>query len=303
MLAFIVTLLWSAPLTFAADNNVVGINWSPFHHPDYDSSDTDSVKAVIEEDFAAIKAAGFDLVRTFYSRHGGVQLASYADAAGLKLALGIYMYDTASWTDKQMTAAAQQAYEYPDVVEAIFVGNENVYYDGTGDYTASELIEYIDTMRGYLADYDITDVPVGTVQRYTEWNSGVSDIDDIADACDVLGANIYPFYVDSLTSIEANIDKLQDMVDNVKNNYPNSEIWITETGFPSGGSTCSSEQETSAEKTESYFTETKTWAESNTDTPVFYFQYFDKETSENQDDICNNFFGLCTAEGEAKFEF
>ncbi len=70
------------------DNSVVGVNWSPFHHPSYDSSNSTSVKEVIQEDFAAIAAAGFTLVRTFYSRHGGVWLAPYAEAAGLKLALG-----------------------------------------------------------------------------------------------------------------------------------------------------------------------------------------------------------------------
>ncbi len=79
----------------------------------------------------------------------------------------------------------------------------------------------------------------------------------------------------------------------------------------------------------------KDWAESNADDfSVFYFQYFDKETSENQvgtkvldhhrsqnerkitnktwhtfppppqrqDDICNNFFGLASAEGDLKFD-
>ena len=75
-------------INYDADNNVVGVNWSPFHHPDYDSSNTTSVKFVIEDDFAAINASGFNLVRTFYSRHGGVQLASYAKKYGLKLALG-----------------------------------------------------------------------------------------------------------------------------------------------------------------------------------------------------------------------
>ena len=50
-------------------NSAVGVNWSPFHHPDYDSSSTSSVKAVIEEDFAAIAASGFEMARTFYSRY------------------------------------------------------------------------------------------------------------------------------------------------------------------------------------------------------------------------------------------
>ncbi len=68
----------------------MGINWSPFHHPDYDSSSKTSIKAVIDEDFSAIADAGFDLVRTFYARHGssGVEPAGYAAEYGLQLALG-----------------------------------------------------------------------------------------------------------------------------------------------------------------------------------------------------------------------
>jgi hypothetical protein len=57
------------------------------------------------------------------------------------------------------------------------------------------------------------------------------------------------------------------------------------------------------DRTEEYFTDVKEWAAENSDIPVFYFQYFDKKTSENQDKICNNFFGICTAEGVAKFDF
>ncbi len=67
VLASVLFRLASATTTTA--NSAVGVNWSPFHHPDYDSSSTSSVKAVIEEDFAAIAASGFEMARTFYSRY------------------------------------------------------------------------------------------------------------------------------------------------------------------------------------------------------------------------------------------
>ena len=82
--------------------------------------------------------------------------------------------------------------------------------------------------------------------------------------------------------------------------FSDKTLWITETGFASGGS--SAYQEPTVEKTESYFNSIKDWAASNTNYQVFYFQYFDKESAADQNDICNNFFGLADAEGNLKFE-
>ncbi len=61
-------------------------------------------------------------------------------------------------------------------------------------------------------------------------------------------------------------------------------------------------KEGTVEKTESYFNSIKDWAQENSGYNVFYFQYFDKETADEQDDICNNFFGLADAEGNLKFD-
>ena len=66
--------------------------------------------------------------------------------------------------------------------------------------------------------------------------------------------------------------------------YPNLAQFyrITETGFPSGGSDCSSSQETSVERTQAYFDSVKNWTSFKGIENVFYFAYFDKETEENQ---------------------
>ena len=55
---------------------------------------------------------------------------------------------------------------------------------------------------------------MGTVQRYTEWNSGFDNISKIADECDIIGANIYPFYVD--IEFDRNIEKLESMISNIE---------------------------------------------------------------------------------------
>jgi exo-beta-1,3-glucanase (GH17 family) len=65
---------------------------------------------------------------------------------------GIHMYDNDLWTEKHLVAAAEQVDEYPNSVVVIMVGNENVHHDNTGDYTADELIEYIETMYEYLKE-------------------------------------------------------------------------------------------------------------------------------------------------------
>ncbi len=51
-----------------------------------------------------------------------------------------------------------------------------------------------------------------------------------------------------------------------------------------------------------YFEGVKDFAADNTDVPVYYFQYFDKETTANRGDSCKNYFGLATGEGDLKFD-
>ena len=102
-------------------------------------------------------ASGFNYVRTFYSRHYGEWVVPIAEEYGFTVALGVYMYSShSSWTDNQMEAAAVQAAAYPGVVTAIFLGNENVRTDGTGDYTISELMDYIEEMRTLLEERNVT---------------------------------------------------------------------------------------------------------------------------------------------------
>ncbi len=61
---------------------------------------------------------------------------------------------------------------------------------------------------------------MGTVQRYSEWNNPCDEITELAEAVDIVGANIYPFYVDSLETIDDNLDKLEGMMDNVQGYFP-----------------------------------------------------------------------------------
>ncbi len=71
--------------------------------------------------------------------------------------------DSSSWEryiEKQMTAAAEQAEEYPDVVAAIFMGNENVRCSDSSDYddmnfSPADIIDYVDQMRAKLEEKGI----------------------------------------------------------------------------------------------------------------------------------------------------
>lgn len=152
----------------------------------------------------------------------------YFVQAGLKAVLGVFMYpDEPSWTEAEKRVAVQSAISFPSHTVAIYVGNENV--APYGNYSVDELIRHMQDVREGLREKGVQ-VPVGTVQRLTEWLREKDEMDRLAEASDLLGVNFYPYFSIDGESLEAQWEKM------VKR-YPNhmQKIRVTETGWPSAG--------------------------------------------------------------------
>ncbi|XP_055356949.1 uncharacterized protein LOC129602033 [Paramacrobiotus metropolitanus] len=274
----------------------LGICYSPFHHPNYGSAAT--IRSVLTEDIKKIKSLGFNSIRTYYAEYFGQSIADILnEQGGVTAALGIYMYpDHADWIDAQINTAAAAAKRYPGLIKAIYVGNENI--PPVGGFSVDSLIGYINKMKQKLSQQGVS-VPVGTVQRYTEWVSGREDVKRLVNACDVIGANLYPFF-NAGTNPADPVPVFDSQLQSVKNKFPGKRIEITETGWPSGGSTCNgSSQPRSVDQIRSYFQKMRDWSRSHSE-KVYYFQDFNKVTNPGND--CENYFGIMDAYGNKKFD-
>ncbi|KAF1316545.1 hypothetical protein FI667_g15314, partial [Globisporangium splendens] len=203
-----------------ADTLSTGVCYSPWHHP--------SVTAgVVQADLSQIKQY-FSSVRTYHAQFSGVNAIEMAAQAGVRIAVGIQMGD-ATAIPTEIKAACGGAKKHPEIVDAIYVGNENLVNGNFGTFTSAQLVDYIGQLRTCIQNANIS---IGTVQRINEWKVAAS-VGELAKVSDVIGVNIYPFFTNSnLTPIK----RLGVQWQEINSLYPGGKVHLTETGWPRSGS-------------------------------------------------------------------
>ncbi|KAE9232085.1 hypothetical protein PF004_g10027 [Phytophthora fragariae] len=267
---------------------------------DSDTLDTTALEEAIDADMELI-AQSFTHVRTFYSQFYGVGVAQHAAAHGIKLHLGIYMTDE-SWQQEQIDSAVAAVQSYPDTIEAILIGNENM-YTGT---TASEIIAIATSIKETLGDA-ADGILFGTVQRSTEYLDTDYDdqINQLSESLGILGVNIYPFFDNSYDSSEPTA--LLDAVwDAIAAKYSVSKMLLCETGFPTAGdpSTLSPDVTPSLDSSIQYFEAVASWVPTGAETSLkFWFDFFDRRSDDTSVDVeLERHFGIYTYDNQLKSE-
>ncbi len=196
-----------------------GKNDSPF---DFDNNFKVS-EELIDHDLALI-SKDFACIRT-YSVTGLEAVPKYAKKYNLSVYLGAWVSSDKNATQKELTNLIEIAKQDKSILKALIIGNEALLRK---DVSAEQLISYINFVKS-----EFTDIPVTYADVWEFWLKNPN----IATATDFITIHILPYWEDIPIPVKETPEHIQKILDEVKTVFPNKEILIGETGWPSFGRT------------------------------------------------------------------
>lgn len=284
-------------------NMIQGVCYSPFHNPEYPlyGGSAWNLDVAMKNDFSIMKSY-VSVVRTYYSSFYGVPVAPAAAANEITLFLGVFMTNE-GWYNNQVLDAITAVQQYPDTIAAILVGNENI--APAGPYSAQDVSNRITDLRTRLKAATGRTVPIGTVQRATEWlNPDLRDqMRALAANSDIVGVNIYPFFDGNYQS-QYPLVILDAIWDQMLQLYPASKVRLTEIGFPTGGapSSWAPRNVPSMSNALAFYNAYLKWNPSGgVGNEAFWFMFFDRSPQDNTMQVeLEKYFGFYTWDKKSK---
>jgi exo-beta-1,3-glucanase (GH17 family) len=177
--------------------------------------------AQIDDDLAKLSQVT-DCVRTYAIEFGLDRIAEIAKRHGMKVIQGIWLSGDPEKSRVEIETALRLAKQFPDVIRALVVGNEVLL---RGEMTAQDLAATIRNVKSQ------TSVPVTYADVWEFWLR----YRDVYDAVDFVTIHILPYWEDFPISAQGSVAHLDSIRRKVAAAFPNKEILIGETGFPSAG--------------------------------------------------------------------
>jgi exo-beta-1,3-glucanase (GH17 family) len=162
-------------------------------------------------------------VRTYSVDNGLDQVPALAQKAGLKVIHGIWIGSDRLKNRVQIETTIALAKEYPGVISSIMVGNEVLL---RGEMTAADLAALIRQVKA-----EVKGIPVSYADVWEFWLRHR----EIYDAVDFVTIHILPYWEDfpiRARHAAAHVDSIRKRMAIA---FPNKEILIGETGWPSAG--------------------------------------------------------------------
>ncbi|CAK4120947.1 unnamed protein product [Aphanomyces euteiches] len=234
----------------------------------------------IEDDFRAI-AQHFGGVRTFLTHVGPVNTIDVAAKVGIKIAVGVPL-EPKQLFDSNVEAAIDGAKSHPDTLDAVYVGNEEL----LGGMPEAQLVHAIRQAKQRLVDAGLTNVSVGTVQT----DGSFLEHPQVADACDVMGVNIHPFFSEGPPA--ANFRARWQVI---KSKF-SSKARLTETGWPSAGGRSPTGQTADLAVATAFFKDFQAWHDQEKTELPYWFMFQDVPSKGGYE----TYFGLSTVDGKWK---
>ena len=222
-------------------------------------------------------------IRSFSCTEGNEAIPRIAKEYGIKTMVGAWLGDDPEINAQEVANLIEQARSgYVDIAA---VGNEVML---RGDLSEEELLGFIAQVRDAVPD-----LPVAYVDAYYEFEERPR----IADACDLILANLYPFWEGC--DLNYSLLYIKDMYRRALNAARGKKVIVAETGWPSQGSAVQGAVP-SYENYLKYFLNIQKWALEE-DLEVFYFSSFDEAWKVGAEGDVGAYWGLWDAEEQLKF--
>ncbi|MET1077938.1 MAG: beta (1-6) glucans synthase [Pseudomonas sp.] len=196
-------------------------SYTPF---DKDQSPFDQPFALrperMDADLAQL-ASRFHCIRT-YSVTGLEALPELARKHGLKLMLGAWVNGNPVDTAKEIDGLVKAANTYPDVIDAVIVGNEALLRK---EVTGAQLAELIAQVKAQVKQ------PVTYADVWEFW----LEHPEVAPAVDFLTIHLLPYWEDDPSGIDEALAHVAQIRQVFGNRFAPKDILIGETGWPSEG--------------------------------------------------------------------
>jgi exo-beta-1,3-glucanase (GH17 family) len=222
-------------------------------------------------------------VRSFSCVEGNEHIPRIAHQNGMKTLVGAWLGHDLEMNEAEIEGLLALAKE--GCVDIAAVGNEVLYRN---DLTEEQLLDYI-----HLVKEALPGIPVGYVDAYYEF----SHRPKIAEACDVILSNCYPYWEGC--SIEDSLNHMQQMFGQATHAGNGKKVIITETGWPSKGSSLKGAV-SSRENAMKYFINSQLWS-AKENIEMFYFSSFDESWKVGAEGDVGSYWGLWDKNETPKF--
>ena len=224
-------------------------------------------------------------VRTFSAIEGNQEAPRIAKEMGLKTMVGVGLGEDRDKNEIELAGGIEIA--RAGHADILAVGNEIMLRE---DLAEDELIDYIQRARQAVPD----EVAVSYVDAYFLFENHPR----VAEVCDVLLVNCYPFW--ESCQAEYAVLYMKDMYRRATAVANGKKVIVSETGWPSTGSAFG-DSIPSADNALEYFIKTYQWArEDNID--IFYFSSFDESWKVGDEGDVGAYWGLWDTKGKLKYD-
>lgn len=222
-------------------------------------------------------------VRTFSCTDGNEKIPVIAKEYGIQTLVGAWLSDDKELNEKEISNLITLAKDgYVDIAA---VGNEVLYRE---DLNEEELLDYIRRVKEALPE-----IPVGYVDAYYEFVQRPS----ITEISDVLLCNCYPFWEG--THFNDSLEHMSHMYNQVKSVAGDKDVIISETGWPSEGTSLGGAVPSKANAMR-YFINSALWSEDE-EIKIFYFSSFDESWKTGAEGDVGAYWGVWDKDRKLKY--